>query len=70
MDEDVPTTGTASTNATSSALPVQQHDAETKKRIVTMEHSVQTFEGISSTRRDRSGEPVMITDALSDVRVK
>ena len=35
-----------------------------------MEHSVGTFEGKSSTRRDRTSDPVMITDALSDVREK
>eukprot|EP00980_Cylindrotheca_fusiformis_P027545 scaffold21033_cov168-Cylindrotheca_fusiformis.AAC.2 len=40
-----------------------------KKRVVTMEPSVHTFAGNSSTRRDRS-DPVMITDALADVRVK
>ena len=40
-----------------------------KRRIVTMEPSVQTFAGTSSNRRDRS-DNVMITDALSDVRVK
>ena len=41
-----------------------------KNRVVTMEHSVGTFEGKSSTRRDRTSDPVMITDALSDVREK
>ena len=41
-----------------------------KQRVVTMEHSVATFEGKSSTRRDRTTDPVMITDALSDVREK
>jgi calcium-dependent protein kinase len=40
-----------------------------KKRIVTMEPSVRSFAGPSSTRRDRS-DPVQITDALADVRVK
>jgi hypothetical protein len=34
-----------------------------------MEPSVHTFAGNSSSRRDRS-DPVMITDALADVRVK
>jgi hypothetical protein len=42
---------------------------EAKKRVVTMEPSVRSFAGASSARRDRS-EPVMITDALADVRVK
>ncbi len=40
-----------------------------EKRVVTMEPSVRSFAGPSSTRRDRS-DPVMITDALADVRVK
>jgi recombination DNA repair RAD52 pathway protein len=44
-------------------------DDDSKRRIVSMEQSVHTFAGTSSTRRDRS-DPVMITDALSDVRVK
>lgn len=38
-------------------------------RVVTMEPSVHTFAGQSNNRKDKSG-PVMITDALSDVRVK
>jgi hypothetical protein len=42
---------------------------EQKRRVVTMEPSVHTFAGNSSSRRDRS-DPVMITDALADVRVK
>lgn len=45
------------------------NDDDSKRRIVSMEQSVHTFAGTSSTRRDRS-DPVMITDALSDVRVK
>lgn len=40
-----------------------------EKRVVTMEPSVRSFGGPSSTRRDRS-DPVQITDALNDVRVK
>lgn len=40
-----------------------------EKRVVTMEPSVRSFAGPSSARRDRS-DPVMITDALADVRVK
>lgn len=42
---------------------------DNKRRVVTMEPSVHTFAGTSSTRRDRS-DPVMITDALADVREK
>ena len=34
-----------------------------------MEPSVRSFAGPSAARRDRS-DPVMITDALADVRVK
>mmetsp|Transcript_20004 Transcript_20004/g.36115 ORF Transcript_20004/g.36115 Transcript_20004/m.36115 type:complete len:510 (+) Transcript_20004:177-1706(+) len=40
-----------------------------EKRVVTMEPSVRSFAGPSSARRDRS-DPVQITDALADVRVK
>jgi hypothetical protein len=40
-----------------------------KKRVVTLEPSAHTFAGASANRRDRS-DPVMITDAISDVRVK
>mmetsp|Transcript_56975 Transcript_56975/g.138805 ORF Transcript_56975/g.138805 Transcript_56975/m.138805 type:complete len:519 (-) Transcript_56975:417-1973(-) len=40
-----------------------------EKRVVTMEPSVRSFAGPSSNRRDRS-DPVQITDALNDVRVK
>ncbi len=40
-----------------------------KRRVVTMEPSEHSFAGASSARRDRS-DPVMITDALADVRVK
>ena len=42
---------------------------QAEKRVVTMEPSVRSFAGPSATRRDRS-DPVMITDALADVRVK
>lgn len=42
---------------------------EQRRRIVTMEPSAHTFAGNTSSRRDRS-DPVMITDALADVRVK
>lgn len=42
---------------------------QAEKRVVTMEPSVRSFAGPSSARRDRS-DPVMITDALADVRVK
>eukprot|EP00538_Stauroneis_constricta_P000562 CAMPEP_0119570136 /NCGR_PEP_ID=MMETSP1352-20130426/43459_1 /TAXON_ID=265584 /ORGANISM="Stauroneis constricta, Strain CCMP1120" /LENGTH=556 /DNA_ID=CAMNT_0007619801 /DNA_START=741 /DNA_END=2411 /DNA_ORIENTATION=+ len=44
-------------------------DGQGEKRIVTMEPSVRSFAGPNSNRRDRS-DPVMITDALSDVRAK
>jgi calcium-dependent protein kinase len=40
-----------------------------EKRVVTMEPSVRSFAGPSSVRRDRS-DPVQITDALADVRIK
>lgn len=40
-----------------------------EKRVVTMEPSVKSFAGPSASRMDRS-DPVMITDALADVRVK
>ena len=49
--------------------PPNKKDDENKRRVVTMEPSVHTFAGTSSNRRDRS-DPVMITDALADVRVK
>ena len=65
-------------NATTTTTTTTQENCETngntnnngKNRVVTMEHSVGTFEGKSSTRRDRTSDPVMITDALSDVREK
>lgn len=44
-------------------------NAGSEKRVVTMEPSVRSFAGPSAARRDRS-DPVMITDALADVRVK
>jgi Protein kinase domain len=40
-----------------------------ERRVVTMEPSVKSFAGPSASRMDRS-DPVMITDALADVRVK
>jgi Protein kinase domain len=43
--------------------------ASVKKRLVTMEASVRSFSGPSSSRRDRS-DPIQITDALADVRIK
>lgn len=40
-----------------------------EKRVVTMEPSARSFAGPSAARRDRS-DPIMITDALADVRAK
>jgi calcium-dependent protein kinase len=51
---------------------MKMNDSDAKssaKRFVTMEASVRSFSGPSSVRRDRS-DPVQITDALADVRVK
>jgi tRNA A-37 threonylcarbamoyl transferase component Bud32 len=59
----VPTPVSAATAATKTS----QDDP--KKRIVTLEPSVRSFSGPSSTRRDRS-ESVQVTDALLDVRLK
>ena len=57
------------TIANTSAPSNNKHDEEPRRRVVTLEPSIHTFAGTSSTRRDRS-DPVMITDALSDVRAK
>ena len=60
-------------NENSKTAPENQSNSAVKNnrsREIKMEHSCQTFEGKSSTRRDRTSNPVMITDALSDVRVK
>jgi hypothetical protein len=64
MEAITPTTAQGESNATN-----KKDDDDKKRRVVTMEPSVHTFAGTSSTRRDRS-DPVMITDALADVRVK
>lgn len=69
------TTGRPRNNAkatTSGPMKVDGADDGTspdEKRIVTMEPSVRSFAGPSSVRRDRS-DPIQITDALADVRVK
>jgi Protein kinase domain len=68
------TTTTANNNHNnhSGASPMKVDDpgvTSPEKRIVTMEPSVRSFAGPSSVRRDRS-DPVQITDALADVRVK
>lgn len=69
MEQSTPNTVT--NNGTQ--IPTKTEDGggndDPKRRVVTMEPSVHTFAGNSSARRDRS-DPVMITDALSDVRVK
>ena len=64
MEQPTPTASQGRSNKTTNT-----NGDDAKRRIVTMEPSVHTFAGTSSTRRDRS-DPVMITDALADVRVK
>lgn len=68
-----PKTKNATTNSTSTAPTDMKMDEgrteSAEKRVVTMEPSVRSFAGPSSARRDRS-DPVQITDALADVRVK
>jgi hypothetical protein len=66
MEQATPTTAQGEKNTTNDNNNTED---ENKRRVVTMEPSVHTFAGTSSTRRDRS-DPVMITDALADVRVK
>lgn len=75
--ETAPTPKTANKNnnksngmaAAAAAAPMNVDQVGDDKRIVTMEASVRSFSGPSSNRRDRS-DPVQITDALNDVRIK
>ena len=65
------TTNTTTTTTKTTANHGNKGSADDpKKRVVTMEPSVRSFANPqTAARRDRS-EPVMITDALADVRVK
>ena len=65
-----PTTNTANTTPNQGGGNKGTAASDDKKRVVTMEPSVRSFANPqTAARRDRS-EPVMITDALADVRVK
>ncbi|CAJ1948645.1 unnamed protein product [Cylindrotheca closterium] len=61
--------GEASSDGKGADQSTKENSNGDSRRVVTMEPSAHTFAGTSSARRDRS-EPVMITDALADVRVK